>query len=76
MYWGCGGGQENADAQCEMQGFKLLHFMEAEEGRPDTLQIGCNTQEICPFCQSSLGIGLPPHPQPLCLAGKSSGEKG
>lgn len=53
------GGQENLIVLCEMQGFKLLLFMEAEEGQPDTLQIGCNTQEICPFCQSSLGIGLP-----------------
>lgn len=76
MYRGCGGGQENSNPRCEMQGFKLLRFMEAGEGRPDTLQIGCNAQEICPFCRRSLGIGLPPHPQPLCLAGKSSGEKG
>lgn len=53
------GGQENLIVLCEMQGFKLLLLMEAEEGQPDTLQIGCNTQEICPFCQSSLGIGLP-----------------
>lgn len=43
------------------------------EGRPDTLQIGCNVQGIWHFCHRALAALLTAFFLP---AGKSAGEKG